>query len=99
MPEQRSDPVWLDDVESPPEHRSPKRLCIISGEALPSGEFIAALQTAVGPNQEIEIIRERRRGGSGRGPGQPPIERRQFRNVEAVVKMGGDGIGALPPEP
>jgi cytoskeletal protein RodZ len=97
MPQQRTDPVWLDDVESPPEHRSPKRLCIISGEALPSGEFIAALQTAVGPNQEIEIIRERRRGGSGRGPGQPPIERRQFRNVEAVVKMDGYAIVPLPP--
>ena len=97
MPEERSDPVWLDDIESPPEPRSPKRLCIISGDALPSGEFIAALQTAVGPNQEIEIIRERRRGGSGTGPGQPPIERRQHTHVEAMVRLDGYAIVPLPP--
>jgi hypothetical protein len=97
MPQERSDPVWLDDVESPPEHRSPRRLCIISGDALPSGEFIAALQTAVGPNQEIEIIRERRRGGSGIGPGQPPIERRRFPHVQTIVKMDGYAIVPLPP--
>jgi cytoskeletal protein RodZ len=96
MPQERSDPVWLDDVEAPLEHRSPKRLCIISGDALPSGEFIAALQTAVGPNQEIEIIRERRRGGSGIGPGQPPVDRRRLPHVEALVKMDGYAIVPLP---
>src|SRR6266508_1842931 len=70
MPEQRTDPVWLDEVESAPKDLWPRRLCIVTGDALPSREFIAALQTAVGPNEEIEIILDRRRGG----PGIPPVQ-------------------------
>jgi hypothetical protein len=97
MPEERSHPVWLDDVELPPEHELPKRLCIISGDALHSGEFIAALQTALGPDQEIEIIRERRRGGSSNALGQPPIERRRLPHVEAIVRRDGFAIVPLPP--
>ena len=96
MTKERSVPVWLDDIESPPEPRSPKRLCIISGDALPSGEFIAALQT-VGPNEEIEIIRERRRRGWGVGPGQPPIERRRLPHVEKMVRTEGYAIVPRPP--
>lgn len=95
MSEPRTDPVWLDDIEPPLEQTVPRRLCIISGDALPSGEFIAALQTLVGPNEEIEIIRDRRRGGPGAAPGQPPVERRRLPHRDGMVKM--DGFVIVPP--
>jgi len=99
MPEQRTDPVWLDDVESPPKYLAPKRLCIVTGDALPSREFIAALQTAVGPNEEIEIIVDRRRGGPGIAPGQPPVDRRRLPHVDVMVKMDGYAIVPVPTSP
>ena len=99
MPEQRTDPVWLDDVESPPKDLAPRRLCIVTGDALPSREFIAALQTAVGPKEEIEIILDRRRGGPGIAPGQPPVDRRRLPHVDRMVKMDGYAIVPVPTSP
>jgi hypothetical protein len=100
MPEQRSDPVWLDDVEeSPLESPLPRRLCIVSGDALLCREFIAALQTVVGPNQRIEIIQDRRRRGPGAAPGQPSVDRRRLSHVDALVKMDGYAIVPLPKNP
>ena len=96
MAEQRCDPIWLGDLESPPEDPSSRRrLCIISGDALLSREFIAALQTAVGPNQEIKIVLDRRRGGPGTAPGQPPVDRRRLPQIDALVKMDGYAIVPL----
>jgi len=99
MPEQRTDPVWLDDVESPPKDLWPRRLCIVTGDALPSREFIAALQTAVGPNEEIEIILDRRRGGPGIAPGQPPVDRRRLPHVDRMARMDGYAIVPVPTSP
>ena len=99
MPEQRTDPVWLDDVESAPKDLWPRRLCIVTGDALPSREFIAALQTAVGPNEEIEIILDRRRGGPGIPPGQPPVDRRRLPHVDTMVRMDGYAIVPVPTSP
>ena len=99
MLEQRTDPVWLDDVESSPKDLWPRRLCIVTGDALPSREFIAALQTAVGPNEEIEIILDRRRGGPGIAPGQPPVDRRRLPHVDVMVEMDGYAIVPVPTSP
>ena len=99
MPEQRTDPVWLDDVESPPKDLWPRRLCIVTGDALPSREFIAALQTAVGPNEEIEIIVDRRRGDPGIAPGRPPVDRRRLPHVDVMVEMDGYAIVPVPTSP
>ena len=99
MPEQRTAPVWLDDVESPPEDLWPRRLCIVTGDALPSREFIAALQTAVGPNEEIKIILDRRRGGPGIAPGQPTVDRRRLPHVDRMVRMDGYAIVPVPTSP
>ena len=99
MPEQRTAPVWLDDVESPPEDLWPRRLCIVTGDALPSREFIAALQTAVGPNEEIKIILDRRRGGPGIAPGQPTVDRRRLSHVDRMVRMDGYAIVPVPTSP
>jgi hypothetical protein len=102
MSEPRTDPVWLDDVESPRGPAAPRRLCIISGDALPSGEFIAALQTAIGPNEEIEIIRDRRRGGPAPAPGRLGEDRRRLSNVDTLMKLDGFAIvpaSATPPRP
>ena len=99
MPEQRTDPVWLDDVESPPKDLWPRRQCIVTGDALPSREFIAALQTAVGPNEEIEIILDRRRGDPGIGPGQPTVDRRRLPHVDRMVRMDGYAIVPVPTSP
>ena len=99
MLEQRTDPVWLDDVESSPKDLWPRRLCIVTGDALPSREFIAALQTAVGPNEEIEIILDRRRGGPGIAPGQPPVDRRRLPHVDRMARMDGYAIVPVPTSP
>jgi hypothetical protein len=100
MPEQRTDPLWRDDIEFPPEHPAPRRRCIVSGDALRCGEFIAALETAVSWDDELEIILDRRRGGDATAAqtaptGQPSIDRRRLPDVDSRVKLDGFAIVPL----
>jgi hypothetical protein len=100
MPEQRTDPLWRDDIEFPPEHPAPRRQCIVSRHALRCGKLIAALETAVSRDDEIEIIRDRRRGGDATAAqaaptGQPSIDRRRLPYVDSRVKLDGFAIVPL----
>ena len=92
MPEQRTHPV--DEVKSLAMEGVRRRLCIVSGDVVQCREFIAALQTAVGPNEGIEIIRDRRKGGPS--PASCQSDRRRFPHVDALVKMDGYAIVPLP---
>jgi hypothetical protein len=96
MPDKNANPVWLDDVESPSSYPAPRRLCIVSGDALASREFIAALRTVVGPDEKLQIIQDRRQGGSGAASARPPLERRRLPHVDALVKKDGYAIVPLP---
>jgi hypothetical protein len=42
----------------------PRRLCIVASDWLRSGELIAALRESLSPQEPLEIIMDRRRGGS-----------------------------------
>jgi hypothetical protein len=65
-------------------------LCIVSRDPLPSGVFVAALATAVGPRDELEIIVDRRRGGPPTD--QPSIERRHRPHVTRALERDGFAI-------
>ena len=58
MPDQDREP---DDVGSPASRAKPKRLCIVSRDRLVTGEFLQALQMSLDPDDELEIIPDRRR--------------------------------------
>src|SRR5712692_1236654 len=65
-----------DDVGSPGSRAKPKRLCIVSNDRLVTGEFLQALQMSLDPDDEFEIVRDRRRANPSEAkPGaadQPP---------------------------
>ena len=65
-------------------------LCIVSRDPLQSGVFVAALTTAVGPRDELEIIVDRRRGGPPTD--QPSIERRHRPHVTRALERDGFAI-------
>ena len=100
MAEQDRDPVSLDDIGSPPRSEErPRRLCIVSSQRLLCAQFMAALQTALNPHDELEIVVDRRRG---RAPiearpdaaEQPSVDRRHHPHVDRLLKM--DGFAILP---
>lgn len=101
--QQHSDPGWLDDLESPPEYQAARRLCIVASDPrpFPCSVFVAALQTAVNPHDELEVILDRRRGGPATdanpgAAGQPSADRRRHPNVDVMVRMDGFAIVPLP---
>jgi hypothetical protein len=74
-----------------------RRLCIVSSNPILSAELVAAIQTALQPHDEIEIIRDRRRDPSSRPPGseapaRPAVERRRQNHVDYLVKTEGFAI-------
>jgi hypothetical protein len=69
---------------------APKRLCIVSRDPHPVRAFVAALTTAVNPRDELEIIVDRRRGGSARN--QTSIERRQHPPLAQALERVGVAI-------
>jgi len=80
----------------------PARLCIISREPLRSGHFIAALRAALGPEDHVEIIIDRRRGKRRQGAPHIQQERRRAKILEVVIEAdpptasgppGGDSGG------
>ena len=58
----------------------PTRVCIVSRDPLRSGRFIAALEASVGPGDHLEIIVDRRHGGSS-GETDLKEDRRRQRQV------------------
>jgi hypothetical protein len=69
----------------------PARLCIISREPLQSGHFIAALRAVLGPEDLVEIIIDRRHGGSS-GEAGPTEDRRRQSQVALTLEINGFAI-------
>src|SRR5215470_2866036 len=69
----------------------PARLCIISREPLRSGRFIAALQASLGPEDPLEIIIDRRHGGSS-GKADLTEDRRRQHQVTLALEANGFAI-------
>src|SRR6267142_4272261 len=69
----------------------PARLCIISREPLRSERFIAALQASLGPEDTLEIIIDRRHGGSS-GEADLTEDRRRQRQVALALEANGYAI-------
>jgi hypothetical protein len=71
----------------------PARLCIISREPLRSGHFIAALQASLGPEDPLEIIIDRRHGGS---PGEAGLTEDRRRQREVALALEANGFAIVP---
>jgi hypothetical protein len=69
----------------------PARLCIISREPLLSAHFIAALQASLGPEDLLEIIIDRRHGGSS-GKADLTEDRRRQHQVDRALEADGYAI-------
>jgi hypothetical protein len=98
MPDQDREP---DDVGSPGSRAKPKRLCIVSRDRLVTGEFLQALQMSLDPDDELEIIPDRRRPKPSveAKPGaadQPSIERRHHLYVDLALRNKGYSIVPAP---
>ena len=97
MPDQDRAP---DDVGSPGSRAKPKRLCIVSNDRLVTGEFLQVLQTSLDPDDEFEIIPDRRRANPSEAkPGaadQPFIDRRRHPYVDLALKKKGYSIMPAP---
>jgi len=76
----------------------PARLCIISREPLRSGHFIAALQASLGPEEPLEIIIDRRHGGSS-GEADLTEDRRRQRQVALALEANGYAIVPVSVDP
>src|SRR6266852_880635 len=89
-----------DDVGSPGSRAKPKRLCIVSNDRLVTGEFLQALQMSLDPDDEFEIIPDRRRANPSEAkPGaadQPSIDRRRHPYVDLALKKNGYAIVPAP---
>ena len=97
MPDQDRAP---DDVLSPGSRAKPKRLCIVSKDRLVTGEFLQALQMSLDPDDEFEIVQDRRRANPSEAkPGaadQPSIDRRHHPYVDLALKKKGYSIVPAP---
>ena len=71
-----------------------RRLCVVSRNPVMSGVFVAGLTTAVGSRDELEIIVDRRRGGSTTS--QPSVERRQRDHVVRALERDGFAFVLMP---
>jgi hypothetical protein len=69
----------------------PTRLCIISRGPLRSGHFIAALQASLASEDPLEIIMDRRRGGSS-GESDLKEDRRRQHQVSLALEANGFAI-------
>jgi hypothetical protein len=76
----------------------PIRLCIVSRERLRSGAFIAALQTSFGPEQDVQVIADRRHVGLSGGPVLKEDRRRQPQ-VDLELEANGFAIVPVSVEP
>ena len=72
----------------------PNRLCIISREPLRSGFFLAALQASLGPEDRLEIIIDRRHGGSS---GEAALTEDRRRQRQVALALEANGFAIVPP--
>ena len=98
VPDQDREP---DDVGSPRSRAKPERLCIVSRDRLVTGELLEALQMSLDPDDELEIIPDRRRANWSveAKPGaadQPSIDRRCHLYVDLALQKKGFSIVPAP---
>jgi hypothetical protein len=72
----------------------PRRLCIVARDPLKCGEFVDALQMSIDPDEEIEIIVDRRRSQPGEesepdDADAPSIDRRRHQHLDVMLQMNG----------
>ena len=88
------------DVGSAGSMAKPKRLCIVSNDRLVTGEFLQALQMSLDPDDECEIIPDRRRANPSEAkPGaadQSSMDRRRRPYVDLALKNKGYAIVDAP---
>ena len=88
------------DVGSAGSRAKPKRLCIVSNDRLVTGEFLQALQMSLDPDDECEIIPDRRRANSSeakpRAADQSSMDRRRQPDVDLALKNKGYAIVPAP---
>ena len=89
-----------DDVGSAGSRAKPRRLCIVSNDRLVTGEFLQALQTSLDPDDEFEIIPDRRRANPSEAKpgaaGQSSMDRRRHPYVDLALKKKGYAIVPAP---
>jgi ribosomal protein L40E len=88
-----------DDVESPGSRAKPLRLCIVSRDRFLTGEFLKTLETSLDPDDELEIIPDRRRcnpsvEGKPDAAQQPSVDRRRHRHIDSRLEL--DGFALVP---
>jgi hypothetical protein len=71
----------------------PARLCIVSREPLRSGHFIAALRAVLGPEDLVEIIIDRRHGGS---TGEAALTENRRRQSQVALTLEANGFVIVP---
>src|SRR6266571_448110 len=77
----------------------PRRLCILSGNLMRCDAFIPAL-TSLSRDDELEIVRDRRRGAAFSEATNRPIEERRCRPyLDLALKVDGFAIVPWSPEP
>ncbi len=64
-----------------------RRLCIVSRDPLKCGEFVEALQMLIGPDEELEIIVDRRSSRSAAE--SEPDDRRRHQHLDVLLRMNG----------
>jgi len=89
-----------DDLGSAGSRAEAKRLCIVSNDRLVTGEFLQALQTSLDPDDEFEIIPDRRRANPSEAQpgaaGQSSMDRRRHPYVDLALKKKGYAIVPAP---
>jgi hypothetical protein len=76
----------------------PTRLCVVSRDRLRSGAFIAALRASLRPEDQLEIIMDRRHGESS-GESDPKEDRRRQRRFDLALEANGFAIVPAPVDP
>ena len=69
----------------------PTRMCIVSRDPFQGGRLVAALEASVGPGDHLEIIVDRRHGGSS-GEADLKEDRRRQRQVALALEANGFAI-------
>ena len=93
MPDPNREP---DDVGSPGSGGKPLLLCIISRDRLLTGEFLKTLETTLDPDDELQIISDRRRTAPSveakpDAAGDQSVDRRH-QHVDRRLKLDGFAI-------
>jgi double zinc ribbon protein len=94
MPDPNREP---DDVGSPGSGAKPLLLCIVARDRLLTGEFLKTLETMLNPDDELQIIPDRRRAtpsveAKPDAAEQQSVDRRRHQHVDSRLKLDGFAI-------